>query len=847
MKTFGHFDDKNREYVITDPATPFPWINYLGNEDFFGLISNTAGGYDFYKDAKFRRITRYRYNGVPMDAGGRYFYIREELPTANGQEPKAIVWNPGWKPCKTPLDSYECRHGMNYTRITGSKNGVEASVLFFVPLKTWAEVQKLTLKNTTNSVKTLKLFSFTEWCLWNAATDMENFQRNWSTGEVEIEKTVLNGSSVETTAIYHKTEYKERRNHYAYYALTNAKADGFDTDRESFVGLYNGFEAPQCVMAGKPAMSVAHGWSPIASHYVEVTLQPGESKDFIFVLGYAENEQEKKYVLDGSPAEGTLITSLGDLDHTIINKEKAHAVIERFATVEAVDAAFAELCRLWDDLLSRFTVKSSDERLNRMVNIWNQYQCMITFCFSRSASFFESGVGRGMGFRDSNQDLVGFVHQVPSRARQRIIDIASTQFPDGGCYHQYQPLTKRGNNDIGGGFNDDPCWLIFGTVAYIKETGDFSILDEPVPFDNQPGSEVSLFEHLRVSFNHVVENLGPHGLPLIGRADWNDCLNLNCFSNDPNESFQTTENNSVGSKAESLMIAGLFVFTGKQYVELCDRIAKHSEAQRAQQCIDQMVEAVKQYGWDGEWYLRAYDFYGNKIGSNENEESKIFIESQGFCTMAGIGQESGMVDKALDSCKQYLDSEHGMVLNYPAFTRYHIEMGEISSYPAGYKENGGIFCHNNPWVIIGETVARRGNDAWQHYTKIAPAWIEDQTLHKVEPYVYCQMVAGKEAARPGEGKNSWLTGTAAWNWLTITQYILGVKPTFDGLEIDPCIPSTLKEFTVHRQLRDASFDITVKNPNGKQSGVSSIVLDGSPVEGTTIKATPGRHTVEVIM
>ena len=868
MKTFGYFDDKNREYVITEPATPFPWINYLGNEDFFGLISNTAGGYDFYKDAKFRRITRYRYNGVPMDAGGRYFYIND------GE----AVWSPGWKPCKTALDSYECRHGMNYTRITGSKNGVEASVLFFVPLKTWAEVQKLTLTNKSGETKRLKLFSFTEWCLWNAATDMENFQRNWSTGEVEIE----NGST-----IYHKTEYKERRNHYAYYALTNAEAQGFDTDRESFIGLYNDFSNPQCVMAGKPSNSVAHGWSPIASHYVEVELKPGESKDFIFVLGYAENEQEKKYapvVGDASERRSaaesqrsealpttSLITSLGELDRTIINKEKAHAVIARFSTVEAVDAAFEELRQMWDGLLSKFTVESGDERLDRMVNIWNQYQCMITFCFSRSASFFESGVGRGMGFRDSNQDLVGFVHQIPSRARQRIIDIASTQFPDGGCYHQYQPLTKRGNNDIGGGFNDDPCWLIFGTVAYIKETGDFSILDEMVPFDNQPGTEVTLFEHLRISFDHVVNNLGPHMLPLIGRADWNDCLNLNCFSWDPNESFQTTENNSEGSKAESLMIAGLFVLTGKQYVELCRAVpaadatgtaacteanggrsgraaAYREEAERAQGCIDAMVEAVKKHGWDGDWYLRAYDFYGNKIGSKECEEGKIFIESQGFCTMAGIGLEDGMVDKALDSCKKYLDCEHGMVLNNPAFTRYYVEMGEISSYPAGYKENAGIFCHNNPWVIIGETVARRGNDAWEHYTKICPAWIKDQQLHKVEPYVYCQMVAGKDAAKPGEGKNSWLTGTAAWNWLTITQYILGIRPTFDGLEIDPCVPSTMKEYTVHRVLRDAEFEITVKNPYGHETGVTMITFDGKVIQDTNvIPATPGRHTVEVIM
>ena len=827
MKEFGYFEDEHREYVITNPQTPFPWINYLGNEDFFGLISNTAGGYNFYKDAKFRRITRYRYNGVPMDAGGRYFYI------VDGKH----IWSPGWKPCKTPLDRYECRHGMNYTRITGEKNGVEASTLFFVPLHTWAEVQKLTLTNKSTKVKHLKVFSFAEWCLWNAATDMENFQRNWSTGEVEIE----NGST-----IYHKTEYKERRNHYAFYSLTNAKADGFDTDRETFIGLYNDFSNPQCVMRGKPGMSVAHGWSPIASHYIEVALQPGEQRDLIFLLGYVENEEDKKFIASG--IKGTaIVSSMGHLDHTIINKEKAHSLIERFSTVASVDAAFNELRQMWDELLSKFTIKSGDDRLNRMVNIWNQYQCMITFCFSRSASFFESGIGRGMGFRDSNQDLVGFVHQIPDRARQRIIDIASTQFSDGGCYHQYQPLTKRGNNDIGGGFNDDPCWLIFGTIAYIKETGDFSILDEQVPFNNEPGTEVSLLNHLHVSFNHVLNNLGPHGLPLIGRADWNDCLNLNCFSNDPNESFQTTENQSEGSKAESLMIAGLFVFIGKQYIELCDHIGKVEEMKHAMKAVNNMVDAVKKFGWDGQWFLRAYDFYGNKIGSQENKEGKIFIESQGFCTMAEIGKEDGMVDKALDACKKYLDCEHGMVLNNPAFTHYYKEMGEISTYPAGYKENAGIFCHNNPWIIISETIARRGNDAWEHYTKIAPAWIKDQVLHKVEPYVYCQMVAGKDAARPGEGKNSWLTGTAAWNWIAITQYILGIKPTYEGIEIDPCIPDSLKEFSIHRELRGASFDIKVLNPHARQTGVTSIIVDGRKIDGNKIVASPGHHQVEVIM
>ena len=812
-KRYGHFDDAHREYVITDPQTPWPWINYLGNEDFFSLISNTAGGYSFYKDAKFRRITRYRYNDVPMDNNGRYFYIKDG----------DTVWNPGWKPCRTPLDSYECRHGMNYTRITGSKLGVVASVLFFVPLHTAAEVQMLSLENDSNDVKHLKIFSFEEWCLWNAATDMENFQRNFSTGEVEIEQ--------QTSTIYHKTEYRERRNHYAFYHV-NTPIQGFDTDRETFVGLYNEYSAPQVVVEGKPRNSVAHGWSPVASHYIEVELKPGEKRDLIFLLGYVENEQDKKWE-----------------SKKVINKEKAHALMDRFATREQVDKAFAELKAYWDQLLDIFVVDSGNDKLDRMVNIWNQYQCMVTFCMSRSASFFESGIGRGMGFRDSNQDLVGFVHQIPERARQRIIDIASTQFPDGGCYHQYQPLTKRGNNDIGGGFNDDPCWLIFGTVAYIKETGDFSILDEPVPFDNVPGSEVSLLEHLKVSFNHVINNLGPHRLPLIGRADWNDCLNLNCFSWNPDESFQTTENKSEGSKAESLMIAGLFVVTGRDYVALCRHLGHNDEADRAQKAVDDMVEAVEQQGWDGKWYLRAYDYFGHKIGSDENEEGKIFIESQGWCTMAAIGKEKGYPEMALDSVKERMECEHGIVLNNPAFTTYHVEMGEISSYPEGYKENAGIFCHNNPWVIIGETVAGRGNDAWRHYTKILPSYVEEkyQTLHKVEPYVNCQMVAGKDAARPGEGKNSWLTGTAAWMWYTVSEFILGIQPDYEGLRIDPCLPSTAKEYTVKRRFRGALYHIHVVNPDGHQKGVRTITVDGKSIDGNLVPWSEGEHKVEVVM
>lgn len=804
---FGHFDDAAREYVITNPRTPWPWINYLGNKDFFSLVSNTAGGYTFYKDAKFRRLTRYRYNSVPMDNGGKYFYINDG----------GDVWSPGWKPVKADLDDYSCRHGLSYTKIAGERNGLKAEVLYFIPLDTWSEVQKVSLSNTGEQPKTFKLFSFIEWCLWNAEDDMTNFQRNFSTGEVEVD-----GS-----AIYHKTEFKERRNHYAFYSV-NAPISGFDTDRESFVGMYNNFDRPDAVFEGESRNSHAHGWSPIASHCMEITLQPGESKELVFVLGYVEVDKNDKWESKG-----------------VINKKPAKAVIERFNTVEKVDAELEKLKNYWEELLSTYQVNSGDENLDRMVNIWNQYQCMVTFNMSRSASFFESGIGRGMGFRDSNQDLIGFVHQIPERAKERILDIAATQFEDGSAYHQYQPLTKRGNNAIGGNFNDDPLWLILSTTDYIKETGDFGILDASVPYDNDESKATSHFEHLKRSFYHTVNNLGPHGLPLIGRADWNDCLNLNCFSEDPNESFQTT-GNKTGKTAESLMIAGLFVLYGNEFIKLCNQVGKTAEAAEAQTHVDAMVEAVKQHGWDGEWYLRAYDYYGNKVGSNENEEGKIFIESQGFCGMAGIGRDEGMVQKSMDSVKEWLDSDYGIVLQQPAFSKYYIEYGEISTYPAGYKENAGIFCHNNPWIIITETMLGNGDRAFEYYRKIAPAYLEEiSDLHRVEPYAYCQMIAGKDAHKPGEGKNSWLTGTAAWNFAAITQYILGVKPDYHGLAVNPCIPKSWDSFAVSRKFRGATYNIKISNPDHVSSGVKTITVNGETIDGNVLPVLEKGATAEV--
>ena len=812
---YGHFDDQNREYIISQPDTPLPWMNYLGCESYFGLISNTAGGYSFYRDAKLRRLSRYRYNNAPFDVGGRYLYLRD-----NETEK---FWSPSWQPTRTKLDKYECRHGMGYTIIGSTANKIEAQTTYFVPLGETLEIWKVKITNHRKKPAKLSLFSSLEFCLWDAQDDNTNFQRNFSTGQVEIVDGV----------IYHKTEYRERRNHFAYFACSE-KLAGFDTQRDTFLGAYRSWDNPAAVARGKSFNSVACGWAPHGSHHVKVNLKPGQTKEIIFVLGYHENAVDKKF----SPP-----------DSQTINKTTVKPVIAKYLDGKNVAAAFQKLKENWDNLLGTFQVSSPDIHANRMVNIWNAYQCMATFNMSRSASFYESGIGRGLGFRDSNQDLLGFVQMVPARARERILDIAATQLAGGGAFHQYQPLTKRGNNDIGSGFNDDPHWLILGVAAYIKETGEWGILDEAVQFENAPGSEQPLYEHLRRSYNYTLERIGPHGLPLIGRADWNDCLNLNCFSDTPGQSFQTTTNKE-GKTAESVFIAGLFVLAARELAAMARKRGLNDEAQRSLAEAAKMENVIQQHGWDGEWFVRAYDDFGKPIGSKVCTEGKIFIESQGMCIMAGVGLKDGKARLALESVNQHLATPHGIVLLQPAFTKYYIEMGEISSYPPGYKENAGIFCHNNPWIIIAEAMIGNGDRAFDYYTRINPSARENiGELHRCEPYVFAQMVAGRDAPTHGEAKNSWLTGTAAWTYFTITQWIFGIRTDYDGLLIDPCIPSSWKGFKVSRVFRGDTFDIEVRNPGGVMKGVRRVVMDGVEVPDHLLRPTgDGRkHRVVVEM
>jgi cellobiose phosphorylase len=795
---FGQFDDAAREYVISRPDTPLPWLNYLGGEDYVALITNTAGGYSFVRDARLRRITRYRYNGVPTDAGGRYLYVRDN---ENG-----AFWSPTWQPTRTPLSVYHCRHGLGYTVIAGMHAGIGVETTYVVPLGESLELWRAMVVNARPKPVSLSLFSAVEFCLWDAWEDATNFQRNLSVGEVEVVDGV----------IFHKSEYRERRDHFAYFACSEPLA-GFDTQREAFLGPYRGWDRPLAVEQGYSRDSVAHGWAPCGSHHVQLELGPGERQEVVFVLGYAENPRDEKFDPPGSQT---------------IDKRRVQPLLDRYRDPAAVDVELARLRKHWDGLLGRLHVETPNPHVNRMVNVWTPYQTMATFNLSRSASLFESGIGRGMGFRDSNQDLLGFVHLVPERARERILDLAATQLETGGAYHQYQPLTKRGNDAIGSGFNDDPLWLVLAVCAYVRETGDRAILEEPVPYDNRAGTETPLLEHLGRAIHYTLERLGPHGLPLIGRADWNDCLNLNCFSETPGESFQTTGLRD-GAVAESVFIAGLFALAAGELADLTGD--EELRAARAR-----MVDAVESFGWDGEWFRRAYDAAGLPVGSAECDEGQIFVEPQGICTMAGIGVADGRAARALASVRERLETPHGIVLLQPAYTRYRPELGEITSYPPGYKENAGVFCHTNPWIAIAHAVVGEGDAALDTYLLTNPSAREEISgLHRCEPYVYAQMIAGRDAPTYGEAKNSWLTGAAAWNLVAITQWILGIRAEHGGLRIAPCIPDDWEGFDAVRTFRGATYRIEVRR------GEASLAVDGVPIEGDVVPPYPAGSDVAV--
>ncbi len=805
---FGHFDDAHREYVVLRPDTPQPWINYLGADDFISIISNTGGGYAFYRDARLRRLTRYRYDNPPMDSNGRYLYIRDNCVGA--------YWCPSWQPARIDLDKYSCRHGLGYTIIQSASRDIEVETSYFVPLGETLEIWSMRITNRRAAPAQLSVFSAVEFCLWDALSDATNFQRNLNIGEV----------AVDGNSIIHYTEYRERRNHFATFSCSDP-IEGFDTQRESFLGPYRGWDKPQAVERGTSTRSIAVGGSPIGAHHVRLTLQPGETRSIVYILGYHQDQ-----TVSGERAGVPELT-------------QAHRTIDAYMNPNRIRQALDDLANHWESRLSGFQVQTNDPAFDRMVNTWNAYQCATTYRVSRSASGFESGIGRGIGFRDANQDLLGCVHMIPDKARSRILDLASTQLVSGGAYHQYQPLTRKGNDAIGGEFNDDPLWLIYSTAAYMKETGDWSILGQAVAYGDDSNHSEPLYNHLLRAADYTLSRLGPHGLPLIGRADWNDCLNLNCHSLHPDEPFQVAPVRAA-SVAESVFIGALFCLACQDLIEIASRRFDSVTAERLSAADTAMRASLSQHGWDGEWFLRAYDAQGEKVGSKDNAEGRIFIETQGLCPMASIGMDDGRALRALDSVHEQLATEHGLLLLQPAYKTYHPELGEISSYPPGYKENGSVFCHTNPWIVIAECALGRADRAWDYAMRINPAQRESiSNVHVCEPYVYAQMIAGRDAADHGRARNSWLTGTASWAYVAATQWILGIRASFDGLIIDPCLPKSVKTCRVVRQFRGAIYDIHISNPANDEP--VSVEVDGTTLAGQVLPVFNDgkRHAVTV--
>ncbi len=778
---YGYFDDDNREYVITRPDTPVPWINYLGVDEYCGLISNTAGGYSFYKDPRERRILRYRYNNVPSDRPGRYIYVRDN---ANGD-----YWSASWQPVLKDLKSYsyECRHGMSYTRIASEYAKIRTETLYFVPIGENLEIWRLKVANASKKERKISLFTYAEFCMWDAINDMTDFQYNLNIGQTKFQD----------NAIYHVTNYHAHTNCYAWF-WSNRKAASYDGVRQAFVGPYRSESNPLAVERGKCSKELAVGWAPFAGFQINLTLPPGKTQEVVFALGYGEKwGEEKKY-------------------------------FAKYGKPGAVDLEMDKLHRYWDETLSRYHVKTPDAAVNSMVNIWNQYQCRTTFTWSRSASYYESGIGRGLGFRDTNQDTLGFAHQIPQKVRERLRDVAATQFPEGRANHQYSPLTKEGRGE---GFGDDHLWLIQAVANYAKETGDLAFLNEKIPYND--GSSGALWEHLQRALDYSWKNTGWKDLPRIENADWNDCLNLH----GPNK------------KAVSVMVAEMFVMMAGLMAELAERSGRGQEAGGYREKQAEMRRRINESCWDGKWYLRAIDDAGKPLGTDAADQGKIWLESNSWAVLSGSADEA-RGKACMDSVAEHLATKNGIVLFWPAYSVYHPEYGYVSVFPKGLKENAAIFCHTNPWAMVAEAMLGRGERAFAYYKAILPYASNDKAdLRWTEPYVYAQMIAGKEHKDFGQAKNSWLTGTASWNFVAISQYILGVRPDFDGLIIDPCIPAKWKGFTVRRVFRGATYLITVKNPGGVERGVARLTVDGREIKGCKVPVfTDGReHEVEAVL
>ena len=773
---YGYYDEGKHEYVIVRPDTPTPWINYLGAGKYGGIISNTAGGFSFDRDPRNRRVTRYRYNSIPADQPGRYVYLRDQ---ATGE-----YWSPTWQPvvgCK--LDRYECRHGAGYTRIDSEYRGISVSLTYFVPPvldfeESPVELWVMKIKNIGLQERVLRSFSYIEFSFYDAMIDQQNL--DWGGHIVQ--------SNEKYGTIYVTTKFKPTVTFFS----SNTAPIGYDTDREEFIGRYRDLANPQVVDTGQPLNSEAPRGNNIGSLCHELRLAPGQDFEITYILGVTDNP--------------------GLID----------SVISFFKKSKNVKKAYQCMTQDWEDYLNFFKVETPDAEMNAMLNFWNPLQCRTTMYWSRFVSAYESGLGRGMGTRDSAQDILGTVHAAPSFSRDVLSKLWHLQFRDGHTWHQFYPLTGEGGPGLAGEFLDwpqwfcdDHLWLVIAVCAYLKETGDLSFLDERIPYWEGKDHDESVWGHLLRAVDFTYSHRGPHGLPRSGFSDWDDTMNLDHGS----------------GKAESVWCGEQFCRAMLELKELCEFLNRKEDAAHFTALYHEMAGIINGTSWNGDWYVRAYDDDGMAVGVKDEKFHKIGLISQLWAVIGDIGNHERQVC-AMESAHEKLNTPYGLALLWPPYNGSDPRVRGTTTYPPGAKENGGIFCHANAWAIVAAAQLGWGDRAYDYYRQILPLARTDADVYYVEPYVYCQNICGPGHPQFGRGRNAWLTGTASWTYVAGMQWILGIRPTYTGLIISPALPTSWQGFKAKRVFRGITYLISVERT---VEGVSpSLRVDGKEIFGNIV-------------
>jgi cellobiose phosphorylase len=789
---YGFFDDSSKEYVITRPDTPRPWSNYMGNSQFGGVITNNAAGYSFYKSADQGRLTRYRFNAAPADLCGRYVYLRDR---ASGD-----YWSNSWMPVIKPLDrfSYECRHGSGYTRIRSEYSGIESEITYFVPQGRNYEVWKVFVRNTETISRNISVFPFIEpQCNWNATDDVKNLQYNQYIAKTSFCDGIIDiASNINMPEEPENFTNKDQKRH-TFFGLSGIEPNAFDADLVSFFGPHGNYARPSAVIEGACHNSTAYGDMGCAAFQIDLDLAPGESRVFACIFGIGKAWEE-----------GCI-------------------AVRDMGSKEKLDAALAEVKAHWHSRLGTLVANTPDPAFNSMVNMWSPFNNLMTFYWSRTASLVYAGERDGLGFRDTVQDYVGSAALVPDETRERLELMLTGQYSTGGAKAVVQPFKHSpGNEPLPTHYRSDDCmWLFNAAPIFVKETGDVDFYRKVLPFADT--GEATVLGHLRRAIEFNLDRSGAHGLPCGLDADWNDCLRL-------------------GEKGESVFVAMQLRFALREYIAISKLLDNPKEAAWAEGRLAILDANLEKHAWDGEWYFRAYRFDGMKFGSNENVEGRIFMNPQVWAVLSGhaVGERATQV---MESMHAQLSTEYGVMLCAPPYVSTDPQVCLARLFNPGTKENAGIFNHTQGWAVMAAAELGMGDRAWEYLRNVLPSSYNDRAeIRQVEPYVVCQSTHSRFSPRHGAGRISWLSGSAVWNYVAMTSAVLGIQPDYDGLRINPCIPSHWEGFTVTRIFRGATYRIEVKNPHARQKGITKLTVDGREIAGNLIPVVPRGETVQVL-